>query len=1146
MEDQKTLAVSFYELIADAYDPRGEDKLPDVKLLRSALQYISASLLEDEAVRFPNLFSRIEYLCRKYEVKPVVKSNLHRLRLGSNRNSSIAWSPPALRSARAAVAQFVKHITGIEMPVSLQAELIASERKSNAFTYTGVHVRAVVRDNREGVLYLLREDDPEADLLLMHKSDHLVFEDTFNSAREGDLLSLIDVSRHPERVDGFVIARLVVYQPDYLVDVSALAACFMNISNTRIASEALWFINRLSRSDSSIPLFLGNLANNFFDALVNASDELPSFKTLFAASFGDFPLEYVRHFPEDAALLQFMTAQASPHYTHLKRVVSEDLKRLKPPVPRAEPLIEPSFMSPELGLQGRLDLLHLSGRNATIIELKSGKLPWPPEDPNAVNESHAAQARMYQMLVNRVLDIPFDSIHIYLLYSSGQTSGSNLRYVARFTSMEASAIALRNSIVLSERAIADALSAEEVMKLMRRWNLASCKFNENARVVSWFADKFEDFQNALTGLSALKRDYLCAFMTFISREQWLARLGDGSNRLGHSALWNKNDADATDAADRLGPMSILENRMADSPPRMQLKLCEQPVPDHDFRRGDICVLYPSDHQESTAVQRQVIKAYLVDEPNANGELTLGFRNPQHHKVLFESYERWSIEHDYMDQSFSGMQRELFSFVSSSDRMQKLLLGTERPAPADDYPEVEPLVVDAELPESQAELRDILSKAIHTPDYFLLVGPPGTGKTSMFLSNVIRALHDREEELLLLAYTNRAVDEICEAVETALGGGEHYLRIGSSTSSDPRFEGSLLHKLAGEVGSREELKTLIRSRRVVVSTVSSILSRQDIFALKHFDRIIVDEASQVLEPLLVNLLRQARRFILIGDDKQLPAVVQQSAACNRMLTESLRKSGLLDLRASLFERMLHNAMSRQENHVFGTLTYQGRMHPVIGGLVGEQWYGGKLHPAGRPHQLENSQFESSVGELADRLVFIDAGQRAPGISRKVNPQEATVIATWVALLSREHQLTGDELAASVGVIAPYRNQIGRIKNLLGNLGIDGADRITVDTVERYQGSQRDFIIYGTTVTSIDQLRFLAAHTRGGLDGESEVDRKLNVAVSRARKQFVMVGTRRLLEKNPQYSAVIDHIERHGSVHSGVAFLSAHAPSLRVPF
>ena len=96
--------------------------------------------------------------------------------------------------------------------------------------------------------------------------------------------------------------------------------------------------------------------------------------------------------------------------------------------------------------------------------------------------------------------------------------------------------------------------------------------------------------------------------------------------------------------------------------------------------------------------------------------------------------------------------------------------------------------------------------------------------------------------------------------------------------------------------------------------------------------------------------------------------------------------------------------------------------------------------------------------------------------------------------------------------PFRNQIALIRHELRKMDIPEADDITIDTVERYQGSQRDIIIYSTTISQRYQLDILSVPVR---DGELWIDRKLNVAITRAKKQFFLTGNYDLLIQNDIY-------------------------------
>lgn len=108
-------------------------------------------------------------------------------------------------------------------------------------------------------------------------------------------------------------------------------------------------------------------------------------------------------------------------------------------------------------------------------------------------------------------------------------------------------------------------------------------------------------------------------------------------------------------------------------------------------------------------------------------------------------------------------------------------------------------------------------------------------------------------------------------------------------------------------------------------------------------------------------------------------------------------------------------------------------------------------------------------------------------------------------------------ATVGVIVPYRNQIAMIRREMDKLGLGGLSDVSIDTVERYQGSQRDVIIYSFTVTKPCQLDFLTANTF--MEDGRLIDRKLNVAITRARRQMIMTGCEQVLQANPLFAELM---------------------------
>ena len=165
----------------------------------------------------------------------------------------------------------------------------------------------------------------------------------------------------------------------------------------------------------------------------------------------------------------------------------------------------------------------------------------------------------------------------------------------------------------------------------------------------------------------------------------------------------------------------------------------------------------------------------------------------------------------------------------------------------------------------------------------------------------------------------------------------------------------------------------------------------------------------------------------------------------------------------------------------------------------------------------------------RMVFIPSEPCSEeNLSGKSNINEARIVAD---VLRRIYRFYGEQFdtAKTVGVIVPYRNQIAMIRKEIEKTGITPLLDISIDTVERYQGSQRDVIIYSFTVQNIYQLEFLTANCIEE-DGMI-IDRKLNVAITRARKQMIMTGHIDTLKNDAVITQLIDYVSEHDGMVKG---------------
>ena len=534
----------------------------------------------------------------------------------------------------------------------------------------------------------------------------------------------------------------------------------------------------------------------------------------------------------------------------------------------------------------------------------------------------------------------------------------------------------------------------------------------------------------------------------------------------------------------------------------------------NFRQGDAIILYERNCDADNVTNKMVFKGNI--EYLTENEIGIRLRATQQNPSVLPAESLYAIEHDIMDTTFRSMYQGLYAYLSAAQERRDLLLSQRSPR----FDES----LDSLISSSKDDFARVALKAKAAQDYFLLIGPPGTGKTSCALKKMVETFHaDKDAQILLLSYTNRAVDEICKSL-ASIAPAVDFIRVGSELSCDEAYREHLIENELSSCNRRSEVYERIRSCRIIVGTVAAISGKPELFRLKHFDVAIIDEATQILEPQLLGILcargedgkNAIDKFVLIGDHKQLPAVVQQNTEQAAIYDESLLSIGLSNLKDSLFERLYRSCTAACSSSAiqrsYDMLCRQGRMHPEVALFANRAFYGGRLIPVGLPHQIEDS-------DTICRLAFYPSVPEKAGASAKINYSEARIVADLAVRIYEHHQSDFDE-SRTLGIITPYRSQIALIKKEIESVGIPVLNRILVDTVERFQGSERDVIIYSFCVNYPYQLKFLSNLT------EEEgvlIDRKLNVALTRARKQMFITGVPELLERNPLYKSLLKLIE-----------------------
>lgn len=1060
-----------------------------VKGLFHIFSNIIEELTSSERIVFTTLFSRLAYLGQKYRIE---SKSLHYMHLFRRANEKFLFDSNFDRYIN--LGEYVVQLVIYSIMGGNPPELLAEEQRyfnkkeSKIVSFSSVIRGLIIGIDAEKFNLEFIPEDNAASIykVLFDVSDkNEIFTQNINSIKKNMLLplqvNLIDVEF---REDDTVVPRAIVIMPDYLVDVTSIAECFKDFGTEPLLSIISKF---RSIEPTSIPILIGNIANMILDELV--TDETVPFKSLIPKIFQFNPVAMTLFSDED---IREIVSKSKLHFDNLKRVVKQEAPSVG--LTKESMYLEPSFFSADYGIQGRLDMFHHDTKNEQydIIELKSGS----PFKANiyGLSSNHYVQTLLYDLLIKSTFGRKLKPSS-YILYS--KLSSKSLKYAPSVKAQQYEAMKIRNELIILEF-----ISAYNLDKFQKLINYIKV---ENFPKVKGFLQKdIDEFYKVYSSLKGLYKNYLTEFVSFIKREQFLSKTGvhglEKSNGL--AGIWLESDEEKEDRYALLKRLEIISNNSDEEPPSITLKHSSQTSELANFREGDIVVFYPFGERPESVLKNQVFKCSILNRDKET--IVIKLRSKQHNHNIFRKYNYWNIEQDRLDSSFSRSYHSLYKFIKGDINKIKLYLGLEEPSKNNEQSNIP--IYD----ELTAEQQELLSQMLKANDYFLLWGPPGTGKTSKMLRYCVEYIYKKtDQNVLLLAYTNRAVDEICDAINSIENDfSEQYIRIGSRTASGTKHRSRILENVIMGSTTRVEISNQLAPIRIFVGTISSVVNKPELFKLKKFDTAIVDEASQILEPNIVGLLIDVGKFILIGDHNQLPAVVQQEKNASKVMSTNLREIGISDMRMSFFERLYRQCMKQNWSHAFGILSHQGRMHENLMKFPSEKFYSGRLNVLENINRLVSSSWNNpSVFTSNARLVFINSSI-SEGTNYKTNMDEAQTIAKLIL----HYKPLLEEY--SIGVITPYRAQIALIKNICQESNIDMSN-ISVDTVERYQGGARDIIFISLCVNKTSQFRSLISENEDG------VDRKLNVALTRAKEQIVLLGNRSILSQNETYRSLLEH-------------------------
>ena len=545
---------------------------------------------------------------------------------------------------------------------------------------------------------------------------------------------------------------------------------------------------------------------------------------------------------------------------------------------------------------------------------------------------------------------------------------------------------------------------------------------------------------------------------------------------------------------------------------------------HRFRQGDIVML-----SRSSPLTEKPIEGIVSNRSKSSISIVL----PEAPKGLRKG--TWRMDRGANRIAFDRMRDALNSVFEEdgSAPLRDLILGLvhDPQGTASLVPEMGGVrQVRVSMPNDMNGAQRSAAESAISSRLTLIQGPPGTGKTH----TAVRILEGWTKQdigtVLAVADSNVAVDNLLEGL---LGRSVRAVRLGQpvkvreglrDATVDAMMEKHPLRKdLIENIELNEKLARKIRGmrggkekglahrdlkrgwkevRRIEGEIRDDILDRAQVLCCtcigsghelldgRKFLRVLIDEATQATEPAsLVPLVRGARQMVMIGDHRQLPPTV---------ISRRAEQGGL---GRSLFERLVDMGI---DPHLLNT---QYRMHPSISEFPNYQFYEGLLKDGVSPSEREAPpgllwpDWEAPLSFLP-----VDGDEvLSPDGASKENPSEAA----WVVKILSDFVEAGSLEIQDIGIVTPYAGQVRAIRDMIP----ESMQSVEVRTVDGYQGREKDLIIFSCVRSNKDgNVGFLSDR------------RRLNVALTRARRGLVVLGNPETLRHDQNWRSWLEYVRR----------------------
>ncbi|XP_077425326.1 DNA-binding protein SMUBP-2 [Vanacampus margaritifer] len=572
------------------------------------------------------------------------------------------------------------------------------------------------------------------------------------------------------------------------------------------------------------------------------------------------------------------------------------------------------------------------------------------------------------------------------------------------------------------------------------------------------------------------------------------------------------------------------------------------LPSNSFGPGDIVGLYDSGgcsaaSQISTGIVTRVSQT----------SISVAFDDSKD-GLSFDTEALYSLLKLANDVTYKRMKRALSTLngynSGPSANLINVLFGESKPSSHSQPNEVK--FFNANLDDSQ---REAVTFALSQRELAVIHGPPGTGKTTTVVEIILQAIK-QGQKVLCCAPSNVAVDNLverlarCKAKILRLGHPARLLEsvqkhsldaiLAKSDNAniiadirrdiDKVFLGMKKNNEKGERGNfrreigelRKELKTreamaigqILKSADVVLSTNTGACADGPLkfMPAEHFDWVVIDECAQSLESSCWIGLLRARKCILSGDYKQLPPTIKSHVAASKGLS------------LSLMERLIQ----MYGDSVVRMLTVQYRMNSAIMDWASKEMYQGRLtaHSSVEAHLLKELPGVTCVEETSTPLLLIDTAgcglteMEVADEQSKGNQGEVDIVALHIKALTE-----AGVNAKDVAVIAPYNLQVDLLRQKLSARHPE----LEIKSVDGFQGREKEAVV----------LSLVRSNRKGEVGFLSE-DRRINVAVTRARRHVAIVCDTQTVQNHAFLKTLIHHITERGEVRTAFEYLQDIVP------